>query len=122
MQMKIKREIQIVLLAFMFITLACPGGFAETNVGETNAAETNAVETNVAEKNAAETNVAETNVAGTKVGDFQLSGYIEAGGGILFDSPRSMDRAYLQKYIPFPQGFLADTELSTDTQGRPGVL
>ena len=45
-----------------------------------------------------------------------MGGYIEAGGGILFDSPRSMDRSYLQKYIPFPQGFLADSELSLTRQ------
>ena len=51
MQMKIKREIRVVFLALMIVILACPGGFAETNVGETNAAETNAVETKAAEKN-----------------------------------------------------------------------
>ena len=44
------------------------------------------------------------------------AGYIGAGGGILFDSPRGMDRTYLQKYIPFPQGFLADSELRLTRQ------
>ena len=45
-----------------------------------------------------------------------MGGYIGAGGGILFDSPRSMDRAYLQKYISFPQGFLADSDLMLTRQ------
>ena len=30
--MKIKREIRVVFLALMIVTLTCPGGFAETNV------------------------------------------------------------------------------------------
>ena len=33
MKMKIKREIRVVFLAVMFITLTCGGGFAEMNVG-----------------------------------------------------------------------------------------
>ncbi len=34
MKMKIKREILVVFLAVMFITLTCAGGFAETDVGD----------------------------------------------------------------------------------------
>ena len=33
MKMKIKREILVVFLAVMFITLSCAGGFAEMDVG-----------------------------------------------------------------------------------------
>ena len=34
MTMKIKREIRVVFLAIMFITLTCGGGFAEMDVGD----------------------------------------------------------------------------------------
>ena len=78
MKMKIKREIRVVFLAVMFITLTCAGGFAEMNVGP----------------------------------DYTLGGYISLGGGWLSDQPRHMDRAYLKQYVPFPQGFLAETDLS----------
>jgi Putative outer membrane beta-barrel porin, MtrB/PioB len=78
MKMKLKREIRLVFLAVMFITLTCAGAFAEMDVGP----------------------------------DYSLGGYISLGGGWLSDQPRHMDRAYLKQYLPFPQGFLADTELS----------
>ena len=78
MKMKIKREILVVFLAVMFITLTCAGGFAEMNVGA----------------------------------DYTLGGYISLGGGWLSDQPRNMDRGYLKQYVPFPQGFLAETDLS----------
>jgi hypothetical protein len=44
--------------------------------------------------------------------NYTLGGYISLGGGWLSDQPRHMDRTYLKQYLPFPQGFLADTELS----------
>lgn len=78
MKMKIKREIIVVFLAVMFITLTCAGGFAEMNVGP----------------------------------DYTLGGYISLGGGWLSDQPRNMNRDYLKEYLPFPEGFLADTDLS----------
>jgi hypothetical protein len=77
MKMKLKREIRIVFLAVMFITLTCGGGFAEMDIGA----------------------------------DYTLGGYITSGGGWLSDQPRQMDRAYLKKYLPSPQGFLAYTDL-----------
>lgn len=76
--MKIKREIRVVFLAVMFITLTCAGGFAEMDVG----------------------------------GAYTLGGSISLGGGWLSDQPRDMNRGYLKKYVPFPEGFLADTDLS----------
>jgi len=82
MKMKIKREIRSVFLAVIFITLSCPGGFAEMNVGP----------------------------------NYTLGGYISLGGGWLSDQPRHMDRAYLKQYLPFPQGFLAETDLSLKSQ------
>ena len=82
MKMKLKREIQVVFLAAMFITLTCGGGFAEMNVGP----------------------------------NYELGGYIALGGGWLSDQPRHMDRAYLKQYLPFPQGFLADTELALKSE------
>ncbi|MCX5887927.1 MAG: MtrB/PioB family outer membrane beta-barrel protein [Deltaproteobacteria bacterium] len=75
--MKIKREILVVFLAVMFITLTCAGGFAELNVG-----------------------------------DYTLSGQISVGGGWLSDQPRHMNRGYLKQYLPFEQGFLAETDVS----------
>jgi len=77
MKMKIKREILVVFLAVMFITLSCAGGFAEMNVG-----------------------------------DYTLGGYISLGGGWLSDQPRNMNRGYLKQYLPFPEGFLADMDVS----------
>jgi hypothetical protein len=76
MKMKVKREILVVFLAVMFITLTCAAGFAETNVG-----------------------------------DYNLGGYIALGGGWLSDQPRQMNRTYLKEYLPFPEGFLAETDL-----------
>jgi hypothetical protein len=46
------------------------------------------------------------------VGDYSLGGYISLGGGWRSDQPRHMDRAYLKEYLPFPEGFLAETDLS----------
>ena len=77
MKMKIKREIRVIFLAVMFITLTCAGGFAETDVG-----------------------------------DYSLGGYISLGGGWLSDQPRHMNRGYLKEYVAFPEGFLAETDLS----------
>ena len=34
------------------------------------------------------------------------------GGGWLSDQPRHMNRGYLQQYVPFPEGFLAETDVS----------
>ncbi len=82
--MKFKREIRIVFLAVMIITLSCPGGFAELNVG-----------------------------------DYTLGGYVSVGGGWLSDAPRNMDRGYLKQYIPFPQGFLAETDV--ELQSKEGL-
>ena len=78
MKMKIKREIRVVFLAVMFITLTCAGGFAEMDVGA----------------------------------NYTLGGYISVGGGWLSDQPRHMNRGYLKQYLPFPEGFLAETDLS----------
>ena len=44
--------------------------------------------------------------------DYTLGGYISLGGGWLSDQPRHMNRGYLKQYVPFPQGFLAYTDLS----------
>ena len=46
------------------------------------------------------------------VGDYTLGGYISLGGGFLPDSPVHDDEGYLERYIPFPEGFLAETDLS----------
>ncbi|MFI5330558.1 MAG: MtrB/PioB family outer membrane beta-barrel protein [Desulfobaccales bacterium] len=78
MKMKIKREILVVILTVMFITLSGAGGFAETDVGA----------------------------------DYALEGYISLGGGWLSDQPRHMNRGYLKQYVPFPEGFLAETDVS----------
>ena len=75
--MKIKREIRVIFLAVMFITLPCAGGFAETDVG-----------------------------------DYSLGGQISLGGGWLSDQPRHMNRGYLKEYVAFPEGFLAETDVS----------
>ena len=44
--------------------------------------------------------------------DYTLGGSISLGGGWRSDQPRHMDRSYLKEYLPFPQGFLAYTDLS----------
>jgi hypothetical protein len=44
--------------------------------------------------------------------DYTLGGYISLGGGWLSDVPRGMNRGYLKEYLPFPEGFLAETDLS----------
>ncbi len=75
--MKLKREILVVFLAVMFITLTCGGGFADMDAGT----------------------------------NYTLGGYIALGGGWVSDQPRHMDRSYLKKYVPFPEGFLADTDI-----------
>ena len=46
------------------------------------------------------------------VGPYELGGYISLGGGWLSDQPHGMNRGYLKQYVPFPQGFLAETDLS----------
>ena len=51
-------------------------------------------------------------LAETNVGDYSLNGYISLGGGWLSDQPRHMNRGYLKEYLPFPEGFLAETDLS----------
>ncbi len=45
-------------------------------------------------------------------GDYSLGGYISLGGGWLSDQPRHMNRDYLKQYLPFPEGFLAETDVS----------
>jgi hypothetical protein len=80
--MKIKREIRVVFLAVMFMTLTCAGGFADMDVGN----------------------------------NYTLGGYISLGGGWLSPQPRHMDRSYLKKYVPFPQGFLAETDLKLESK------
>jgi hypothetical protein len=50
--------------------------------------------------------------ADTNVGDYTLGGYISLGGGWLSDQPRHMNRGYLKEYLPFPEGFLAYTDLT----------
>ena len=44
--------------------------------------------------------------------DYTLGGYIGLGGGFFADSPHQRDAGYLEKYIPFPEGFLAEADLS----------
>ena len=95
--MKIKREILIVFLAVLFITLTCAGGFAEMDVGS----------------------------------DYTLGGYISLGGGWLSDQPRHMNRDYLKEYLPFPEGFLGEADVSLKSKdgleyyrfymGHPGL-
>ncbi len=56
-------------------------------------------------------------LADTDVGsNYSLGGFISLGGGWLSDQPRHMDRGYLKKYVPFPQGFLADTDLKLESK------
>jgi hypothetical protein len=50
--------------------------------------------------------------ADMNVGDYTLGGYISLGGGWLSDQPRHMNRGYLKEYLPFPEGFLAYTDLT----------
>lgn len=82
MKMKFKREILVVFLVVMFITLSGAGGFAETDVSP----------------------------------NYTLGGYISLGGGWMSDQPRHMSRAYLKEYLPFPQGFLAYTDLQVKSK------
>jgi hypothetical protein len=44
--------------------------------------------------------------------DYTLGGYLSLGGGFLPDPPRHRDAGYLEEYIPFPEGFLAEADLS----------
>lgn len=46
------------------------------------------------------------------VGDYELGGYLEVGGGFLADYPNARNRGYLEKYLPFPVGPLANADLS----------
>jgi hypothetical protein len=48
--------------------------------------------------------------------NYTLGGYIALGGGWLSDQPRQMNRGYLKEYLPFPQGFLAETDLSLQSK------
>jgi Putative outer membrane beta-barrel porin, MtrB/PioB len=48
--------------------------------------------------------------------NYSLGGYIALGGGWLSDQPRHMDRSYLKKYVAFPQGFLAYTDLKLESK------
>jgi hypothetical protein len=48
--------------------------------------------------------------------NYVLNGYIEAGGGWLSPSPRFMNRSYLTQYVPFPEGFLAYTDLTVKSK------
>ena len=48
--------------------------------------------------------------------NYSLGGYISLGGGWLSDQPRHMNRDYLKKYVAFPQGFLAETDLSLQSK------
>jgi hypothetical protein len=49
-------------------------------------------------------------------GDYSLGGQISVGGGWLSDQPRHMNRGYLKEYVPFEQGFLAETDLSLQSK------
>jgi hypothetical protein len=52
-----------------------------------------------------------------QVGDnYILNGYVTLGGGWLSPSPRFMNRSYLTLYTPFPQGFLAYTDLTLQSK------
>jgi hypothetical protein len=48
--------------------------------------------------------------------NYVLDGYIKAGGGWLSPSPRFMNRSYLTQYVPFPEGFLAYTDLTVKSK------
>jgi hypothetical protein len=55
--------------------------------------------------------------ADMNVGDnYTLGGSITLGGGWRSDQPRHMDRSYLKQYVPFPQGLLADTDVSLQSK------
>jgi hypothetical protein len=55
--------------------------------------------------------------AETNLGDnYLLNGYVQAGGGWLSPSPRFMNRSYLTQYVPFPEGFLAYTDLKVTSK------
>jgi hypothetical protein len=49
--------------------------------------------------------------AETDVGDYSLGGEVSVGGGLLTGN-RHMNRGYLKEYAPFPQGFLAEADVS----------
>ena len=46
------------------------------------------------------------------VGDYSLGGYLEVGGGALADYPNNRNRGYLEEYLPFPVGPLANADLA----------
>jgi hypothetical protein len=48
--------------------------------------------------------------------NYLLNGYAQAGGGWLSPSPRFMNRSYLTQYVPFPEGFLAYTDLKVTSK------
>ncbi|WAC06465.1 MAG: MtrB/PioB family outer membrane beta-barrel protein [Thermodesulfobacteriota bacterium] len=51
-------------------------------------------------------------IAEMDAGNYTLGGYISLGGGFLADPPLHRNAGFLEKYIPFPEGFLAETDLS----------
>jgi hypothetical protein len=63
--------------------------------------------------------------------DYTLGGYISLGGGWLSDQPRHMNRDYLKQYLPFPEGFLGEADVSLKSKdgleyyrfymGHPGL-
>ena len=54
--------------------------------------------------------------AETEVITYTLNGFVSVGGGWLSDQPRYMNRGYLKEYVPFPQGFLVDSELKLESK------
>jgi len=50
--------------------------------------------------------------ADLNVGEYELGGYLEVGGGFLANYPNARNRGYLEEYLPFPVGPLANTDLS----------
>ncbi len=44
--------------------------------------------------------------------NYELGGFLNLGGGWMSDQPRHMDRGYLKEYLPFPEGFLAETDVT----------
>jgi len=46
------------------------------------------------------------------VGEYEVGGYLEMGGGFLADYPNTRNRGYLEQYLPFPVGPLANANLS----------
>ena len=96
--MEIKREIRVVFLALMIVTLTCPGGFAERTWLKQMQPEQTSLE-----KRLKRTWLEARWVISS------WAAISERVGKFFCDSPRGTSRSYLQKYISFPQGFLADS-------------